>query len=286
MTVKRTPTDKRHKLPKKPVHVISFGSMSVEEAGAHLDAARSSPIKTRRDQKGQPLTDGEFFDAITPPAYASAPTDAPPVAQTRSAAYMNASARSSASLLPEMLLIAFISVSYSGAVGQRHRQADRLMQRSLSSAARDPHDRERGSGGARRRFFDAVSRLGRPSIPPERLLRAMLLQAFYSIRSERQLMERMDFDLLFRWFVGIGVDDAACTSCHPIFAPGRRTQVSRDMAESAERDAEHGGDLSDAREGEQRDLAVCQTAGNLSRPSRPRKCGRLSHPPSSWKKVR
>ena len=52
-------------------------------------------------------------------------------------------------------------------------------------------------------------RLGRPSVPPERLLRAMLLQAFYGIRSERQLMERMEFDLLFRWFVGLGVDEAA-----------------------------------------------------------------------------
>jgi transposase len=52
-------------------------------------------------------------------------------------------------------------------------------------------------------------RLGRPSIPPERLLRAMLLQAFYGLRSERQLMERMEYDLLFRWFVGLGVDDAA-----------------------------------------------------------------------------
>jgi transposase len=49
---------------------------------------------------------------------------------------------------------------------------------------------------------------GRESIPPERLLRAPLLQAFYSIRSERQLMERIEFDLLFRWFVGLGVDDA------------------------------------------------------------------------------
>ena len=50
-------------------------------------------------------------------------------------------------------------------------------------------------------------RLGRPSVAPERLLRAMLLQAFYGIRSERQLMERMEFDLLFRWFVGLGVDE-------------------------------------------------------------------------------
>jgi transposase len=56
--------------------------------------------------------------------------------------------------------------------------------------------------------FDALySPFGRESIPPERLLRALLLQAFYSIRSERQLVERIEFDLLFRWFVGLGVDD-------------------------------------------------------------------------------
>ena len=56
-------------------------------------------------------------------------------------------------------------------------------------------------------FDGAVLASGRPSIPPERLLRALLLQAFYSIRSERQLMERLDYDLLFRWFVGLGIDD-------------------------------------------------------------------------------
>jgi transposase len=56
-------------------------------------------------------------------------------------------------------------------------------------------------------FSSLYSSTGRPSIPPEKLLRAMLLQAFYSIRSERQLMERLEFDLLFRWFVGLGVDD-------------------------------------------------------------------------------
>ncbi len=57
--------------------------------------------------------------------------------------------------------------------------------------------------------FDAlyVKDMGRPSIPPERLLRALLLQVFYGIRSERQIMERLEFDLLFRWFVGLGVDD-------------------------------------------------------------------------------
>ena len=56
--------------------------------------------------------------------------------------------------------------------------------------------------------FDALySPFGRESIPPELLLRALLLQAFYSIRSERQLVERIELDLLFRWFVGLGVDD-------------------------------------------------------------------------------
>ena len=58
--------------------------------------------------------------------------------------------------------------------------------------------------------FDALyASGGRPSIPPERLLRALLLQAFYGVRSERQIMERLEYDLLFRWFVGPGIDDAA-----------------------------------------------------------------------------
>lgn len=56
-------------------------------------------------------------------------------------------------------------------------------------------------------FAALYTDFGRPSIAPEKLLRAMLLQAFYGIRSERQLMERLEFDLLFRWFVGLGVDD-------------------------------------------------------------------------------
>ena len=56
--------------------------------------------------------------------------------------------------------------------------------------------------------FDAVyAAEGRPSIPPERLLRALLIQAFYSVRSERQLMEQLNYNLLFRWFVGLSVDD-------------------------------------------------------------------------------
>ena len=55
---------------------------------------------------------------------------------------------------------------------------------------------------------------GRPSIAPERLIRASLLQILFSIRSERQLMEQMDYNLMFRWFVGLGIDD-------PVWGEGR-----------------------------------------------------------------
>ena len=77
-------------------------------------------------------------------------------------------------------------------------------------------------------FSALYSRMGRPSIPPEKLVRAMLLQAFYSIRSERQLMERLEFDLLFRWFVGIGVDDAAWD--HSTFSKNRDRLLEGDIA--------------------------------------------------------
>ena len=57
------------------------------------------------------------------------------------------------------------------------------------------------------REFDALyAATGRPSVPPEKLLRALLLQAFYSVRSERQLMEQLGYNLLFRWFVGLAID--------------------------------------------------------------------------------
>ena len=58
-----------------------------------------------------------------------------------------------------------------------------------------------------RRFDAAYSKEGRPSVPPERLIKAMLLQAIYSIRSEAQLVERIDFDLLFRWFLDMRIDE-------------------------------------------------------------------------------
>ena len=57
------------------------------------------------------------------------------------------------------------------------------------------------------RFAKLYSPTGRPSVPPEKLLRALLLQVFYSIRSEALLMEQLDYNLLFRWFVGLNMDD-------------------------------------------------------------------------------
>ena len=77
-------------------------------------------------------------------------------------------------------------------------------------------------------FAPLYARIGRPSIPPEKLLRAMLLQAFYSIRSERQLMERLEYDLLFRWFVGLGVDDPAWD--HSTFSKNRDRLLDGDIA--------------------------------------------------------
>jgi transposase len=77
-------------------------------------------------------------------------------------------------------------------------------------------------------FDRRYGRIGRPGVPPEKLRRALLLQAFYSIRSERQLMERLDFDLLFRWFVGLGIDDPVWD--HSTFANNRDRLLDGDLA--------------------------------------------------------
>ena len=81
-----------------------------------------------------------------------------------------------------------------------------------------------------REFDGLYARVGRPSVPPERLLRAQLLQIFYSIRSERLLMEQLDYNLLFRWFVGLELDE-------PIWAPtvftkNRDRLLNQDIARS------------------------------------------------------
>jgi transposase len=79
-------------------------------------------------------------------------------------------------------------------------------------------------------LFDAMyARVGRPSIPPEKLLRAQLLQMLYSVRSERLLMEEMDYSVLFRWFVGLHLDEAvwAATS----FTKNRDRLLEADVAQ-------------------------------------------------------
>src|SRR6195256_3452909 len=77
-------------------------------------------------------------------------------------------------------------------------------------------------------FSNAYADSGRRSIPPERLLRALLLQAFYTIRSERQLMEQLDYNLLYRWFVGLGVDEAVWVPT--VFTKNRDRLLAADVA--------------------------------------------------------
>ena len=80
------------------------------------------------------------------------------------------------------------------------------------------------------RFSGLYAATGRPSIPPERLLRALLLQVLYSIRSERMLMEQLEYNLLFRWFVGLGMDDAVWVPT--VFTKNRDRLLEGDVAEA------------------------------------------------------
>ncbi|MBN1917706.1 MAG: IS5 family transposase [Verrucomicrobia bacterium] len=78
------------------------------------------------------------------------------------------------------------------------------------------------------RFAAMYSDEGRPSIAPERLLRALLLQAFYTVRSERQLVQQLDYNLLFRWFVGLGIDDEVWNAS--TFSKNRERLLRSDIA--------------------------------------------------------
>src|ERR1700722_19221787 len=78
-------------------------------------------------------------------------------------------------------------------------------------------------------FDELYAASGRPSIAPEYILRALLLQVFYSIRSERQLVEQLDYNLLFRWFVGLGMDDAVWH--HAVFSKNRDRLLSSAVAQ-------------------------------------------------------
>lgn len=80
------------------------------------------------------------------------------------------------------------------------------------------------------RFQALYSEVGRPSIPPEQLLRALLLQVLYTIRSERQLMEQLDYNLLYRWFVGLTPDDAVWVPT--VFTKNRDRLLAGNIAEA------------------------------------------------------
>ena len=79
-----------------------------------------------------------------------------------------------------------------------------------------------------RRFDAMYAKVGRPSIPPEQLLRAQLLQMLYSIRSERLLMEEIDYSMLFRWFIGLNLDDEVWDAT--VFTKNRDRLLEADVA--------------------------------------------------------
>ena len=79
------------------------------------------------------------------------------------------------------------------------------------------------------RFAKLYADRGRPSIPPERLLRALLLQILYTVRSERLLMEQLNYNLLFRWFVGMGMDEVVWN--HAVFSKNRERLLNEEVAE-------------------------------------------------------
>jgi transposase len=79
------------------------------------------------------------------------------------------------------------------------------------------------------RFAKLYADRGRPSIPPERLLRALLLQILYTVRSERLLMEQLNYNLLFRWFVGMGMDEVVWH--HAVFSKNRERLLNEEVAE-------------------------------------------------------
>src|SRR5712691_7217639 len=99
--------------------------------------------------------------------------------------------------------------------GQDKQQADMFSYLSPEARVRKDHPlrairtmADQALENMSRRFDRMYAKTGRPSIPPEKLLRAQLIQMLYSVRSERLLMEEIDYSLLFRWFVGMNLDEA------------------------------------------------------------------------------
>src|SRR5215469_7278617 len=79
-------------------------------------------------------------------------------------------------------------------------------------------------------FSGLYPRIGRPSIAPEKLLRALLLQIFYSVRSERMLMEQLNYNLMFRWFVGLNMDEPVWDAT--VFSKNRERLLEGDVAQA------------------------------------------------------
>jgi transposase len=80
------------------------------------------------------------------------------------------------------------------------------------------------------KFAKLYSKVGRPSIAPERLLRSLLLQVFYSVRSERMLIEQLQYNMLFRWFVGMEMDEVVWN--HAVYSKNRERLLNEEIAES------------------------------------------------------
>ena len=97
------------------------------------------------------------------------------------------------------------------------------------------------------KFSEMYSNFGRPSIAPEKLLKALLLQVLFSVRSERMLMEQLDYNLLYRWFVGLSITDPVWD--HSTFSKNRERLINSDIAveflNSIRAQAEEAGLLSD-----------------------------------------
>ena len=98
--------------------------------------------------------------------------------------------------------------------GTDHQQADMYSYLSPEARVRADHPlrairamADQALANMSSRFDATYAKTGRPSIPPEKLLRAQLIQMLYSVRSERLLMEEIDYSMLFRWFIGMNMDE-------------------------------------------------------------------------------
>jgi len=119
--------------------------------------------------------------------------------------------------------------------GQDHQQSDMFSYLSPEQRVRKDHPlrairrmADQALKNMSERFDDLYARMGRPSIPPEKLLRAQLIQMLYSVRSERLLMEEIDYSVLFRWFVGMNLDEPVWDAT--VFTKNRDRLLDGDVA--------------------------------------------------------